>query len=52
MEVGVLKKKFYAFDTTQQNSKRRRLRDNPAESNELPRLELPWAWEPIGRGRA
>ena len=28
------------------------LRDSPAESHELPSLELSWAWEPTGRGRA
>ena len=29
-----------------QRTKRRRLKPSPAKNNEMPRLELPWAWQP------
>ena len=32
--------------------KQRRLLISPVESNELPSLELPWAWEPACKDRA
>ena len=31
---------------------RQRLLDSPASRNEMPKLELPWAWEPSGSSRA